>query len=78
MCGGDGLDLIRPILEQAGAWLAPGGLLLVEIGDSQHEAVLGLAASIPGLESPSILKDHEGFHRILMVRAAITAGTPSS
>ena len=76
--GGDGLDLIRPILEQAGAWLAPGGLLLVEIGDSQHQAVLELAASIPGLEAPAILKDHEGFHRILRVRAAIAAGTSSS
>ena len=40
--GADGLDAYRRIAEGAGALLAPGGQLLVEIGASQADAVLAL------------------------------------
>ena len=68
--GADGLDLIRPIIEQAPRWLAPGGLLLVEIGDSIHQKVLSTAKAVPGLCGARIIKDHEGFFRILEVRSS--------
>jgi release factor glutamine methyltransferase len=67
--GVDGLALIRPIIEQAPRWLAPGGLLLVEIGDSIHEKVLQMAESVENLSAARILKDHEGFFRILEARS---------
>ncbi len=41
--GLDGLDLIRRLLPEARACLVPGGLLLVEIGSTQGEAVAALA-----------------------------------
>jgi release factor glutamine methyltransferase len=68
--GVDGVDLIRPLLEQAPRWLAPGGLLLVEIGDSIHETVLDTAKQVDGLQEARILKDFEGLHRVLEVRSS--------
>ena len=70
--GADGMDLIRPIIEQAPRWLAPDGLLLVEIGDSIHEEVLATAKAAPGLREARIIKDHEGFFRILEARSSIS------
>ena len=44
--GGDGLDLVRRILARAPAYLAPGALLLLEIGhEAQH-----FERAFPGLE----------------------------
>lgn len=59
--GEDGLDFYRRL---AGEWadhVAPGGLLLMEIGASQGEAVRGL---FPGAE---ILKDIRGLDRVAYV-----------
>lgn len=48
--GGDGLDVVRRVIEGAPAWLAPGGHLLVETSERQAEATVesmtaaGLAA----------------------------------
>ncbi|PFG44117.1 release factor glutamine methyltransferase [Isoptericola jiangsuensis] len=35
--GGDGLDVVRRVAAVAGGWLAPGGALLVEVGEGQVE-----------------------------------------
>jgi release factor glutamine methyltransferase len=40
--GGDGLGLIRRLIEDAPRYLSTGGHLLMEIGFDQHEAVRGL------------------------------------
>lgn len=64
-----GVDLIRPILEQAPHWLSAGGLLLVEIGDPIHERVRELASSVPGLVDVRLERDHEGLQRVLIARA---------
>lgn len=40
--GEDGLDVIRRIVAGAPSWLAPGGLLALEIGDGQGERVRSL------------------------------------
>lgn len=37
--GPDGLDIIRRLVKQAGAYLAPGGSILLEVGDGQAPAV---------------------------------------
>ncbi len=41
--GKQGLDVIRPLVEQAHAALKPGGWLAMEIGYSMRDAVLGTA-----------------------------------
>lgn len=49
--GPDGLALLRRIAADAGAWLKPGGVLLIEISESQYDAArksfeaVGLVAS---------------------------------
>lgn len=42
--GADGLDVTRRILEQAGDWMRPGGLLAMELGSSQPCEVAELAS----------------------------------
>lgn len=63
--GPDGLDVIRPLVAQAADHLKPGGLLLVEIAHSHREAALELARQTAGLSEPEVLKDHEGYWRVL-------------
>jgi release factor glutamine methyltransferase len=36
--GPDGLDLLRRIAAESGDWLRPGGVLLIEISESQYDA----------------------------------------
>lgn len=55
--GADGLDLHRRIAAQAQEWLAPGGLLLIEVGARQVSAALGLLGAV-GLH-PRAEEDHD-------------------
>jgi release factor glutamine methyltransferase len=64
LAGADGLDCIRPLLALAATALRPGGLVLVEIGAGQGEAVRGLAEAA-GLTGIEILKDLAGLDRAL-------------
>jgi len=65
--GEDGLDLIRPFLDQARGKLAPGGLLLAEIDDSHQESSGELGSEFfPGAEI-SVRKDLAGRTRLLRV-----------
>ncbi len=68
--GADGLDVIRRIVAGAAALLAPGGQIVVEIAHSQHDAALEIAAA-SGLGQGRVLKDHEGFHRVLVASVAM-------
>lgn len=63
--GQDGLDVIRPLIAEAPRVMKPGGLLLIEIADSQRDAVIELAKAGGMLENISVLKDHEGLWRVL-------------
>jgi release factor glutamine methyltransferase len=40
--GADGLDVVRRLVAQAPAWLRPGGLLLLDLGETQTEATAGI------------------------------------
>lgn len=64
--GPDGLAVIRPLIEQATRALAPGGLLAVEIGHAQRQAVIDLVAAQRGLGDPRVVKDQEGYWRVLL------------
>lgn len=68
LSGGDGLDCIRRIVAGAPAWLVPGGLLALEMGESQGEAVRGLFESA-GYEDIRITKDLAGHDRIASGRS---------
>jgi release factor glutamine methyltransferase len=64
--GTDGLALVGPLVRQAPHWLAPGGVLMVEIAACTSAAVLELARATPGLHAAEIIKDHEGLDRVLV------------
>ena len=66
--GADGLDCIRPIIEQAKDHLADPGQLVVEIAACQKQDVIDLATQ-HGLRHPSVLVDHEKLPRILVADA---------
>jgi release factor glutamine methyltransferase len=62
--GPDGLDLLRRVAARAGRWLAPGGVLLCEIGDDQGQAAAALLADA-GLAEVAVLPDLVGRDRIV-------------
>lgn len=66
--GADGLDYIRPLIEQARGYLADPGQLVVEIAACQKQDVIDLAKA-HGLRHPSVLVDHEKLPRVLVADA---------
>jgi len=64
--GTDGLQFIRPIIEQAHLHLDSPGQLLVEIAASQKQAVLDIARHAPRLRDATVLADHESLPRVLV------------
>ncbi len=68
--GSDGLDHLRPLIAQAGAYLMEDGQLVAEIAASQKQAVLDLAADAPDLANPRVLADAEGYPRVLVADRA--------
>lgn len=66
--GGDGLDLIRPLIAGAKQHLADPGQLVVEIAACQRDEVIALAQQA-GLRHPSVLVDHEKLPRVLVADA---------
>jgi len=66
--GPDGLDYIRPIIEQAPALLLSPGQLVLEIAASQKDITQQLAHEA-GLKYPAVLHDHENLPRILVANA---------
>ena len=61
--GADGLDGFRVLAREAPAHLLPGGWLLVEHGEGQHEAVRGLLEAA-GLETTASWPDLAGIPRV--------------
>jgi release factor glutamine methyltransferase len=71
--GADGLDLIHALLPQAAERLRPGGLLLLEIGWRQGEAVTALArAAFPG-SRVELFADFVGHDRVVAVETRAAA-----
>ena len=66
--GHDGFSVIRPLLNDAAIALAPGGVLLVEIGHRQGQAVRAMAE--PLFDSVRIEKDYAGLDRVLVATRA--------
>ena len=66
--GRDGLQAIGQLLEQAPSCLAPGGLLLAEIGDGQGKAAALLARKAFAGATIDVRADLAGRDRVLVVR----------
>ncbi|MCH8824598.1 MAG: peptide chain release factor N(5)-glutamine methyltransferase [Planctomycetes bacterium] len=64
--GKAGLDVIKQLIANAADLLRPDGQLVIEIADSQKHAVLQLVADAQELDNAVVLKDHEGFWRVLV------------
>ncbi|MBU1027153.1 MAG: peptide chain release factor N(5)-glutamine methyltransferase [Candidatus Margulisbacteria bacterium] len=63
--GPNGLDYIRNLIENAPAYLKPGGFLFLEIGYDQGEKVSGITAACNKYQSFEILKDSNNHDRVL-------------
>ncbi|MGE4506731.1 MAG: peptide chain release factor N(5)-glutamine methyltransferase [Desulfovibrionaceae bacterium] len=61
----EGLAHLRGLLPRAAQALAPGGLLLVEIGCGQGAGALDLLRSCGGFEAGAVLPDLAGLDRVL-------------
>lgn len=68
--GADGLDAVRPLLAGAPALLAPGGELLVEVAASRAQSAATLARENSALRDVRILRDFEGFERVVVATRA--------
>lgn len=44
--GADGLDLVRRLISESPHWLAPGGALLIELGNGQHRTAGDFATAV--------------------------------
>ncbi len=66
--GADGLDLIRRLLAEAPHYLAPGGLLLMEIEASQGAKVLSLACDAFSEAKIHLHQDLSGHDRLVEVQ----------
>ena len=64
--GEDGLDEIRALLAQAPSRLVEGGVLLMEFGFGQGDAVRAALADVPGLRLVQVLRDLQGHERTLV------------
>lgn len=75
--GADGLDAYREILREAPRLLAPGGLLALEVGIGQAQAVAALGEAT-GLALAAIVPDLAGIPRVVALarRPEIVSGTP--
>jgi release factor glutamine methyltransferase len=65
--GATGLEAIERILADAPVWLAPGGAVVLEIGDTQADAVIELARAA-GFAEAVVRADLTGRDRILVAR----------
>jgi release factor glutamine methyltransferase len=66
--GPDGLDVIRIFIPAASAHLRPGGLLALEVGQGQAEAVK-LLLDGPGFLAPAeIIQDYQRIGRVVLAR----------
>jgi release factor glutamine methyltransferase len=74
--GADGLDVLRRVIAVAPAWLAPGGVAVVEVGRTQVEA-LAAAARAAGLV-PRVAQDPDLGATALVCALSRRRGAPAA
>jgi release factor glutamine methyltransferase len=65
--GADGLDLLRRLIHDLPAAIAPGGVALLEIGRGHAPAVRGLIDELPLRTAVSIMPDLGGIERVVRI-----------
>lgn len=73
VAGPTGTEAIEVIVAAAPGWLAPGGALVVEVGETQGDAVRALAAAA-GLVDTEVRPDLSGRDRTLVARRPFDGG----
>jgi release factor glutamine methyltransferase len=68
LAGKDGLDLIRPLMQQAHLYVKAGGWVLLEVGDRQAEPVATFFAETGAYECVETIKDFSGIDRVVRGR----------
>jgi len=68
--GQGGLDVIRPLVERAPLHLEPGGLLAMEIGAAQADAVCEIVRATGAFAEPRVRRDLSGRDRIVLAELA--------
>lgn len=63
--GGDGLDFYRRIIDDAGDYLNPGGVIIFEIGYDEAQEVLNILGRA-GYINVSVIKDLSGLDRVVV------------
>jgi release factor glutamine methyltransferase len=66
--GPDGLAFYRRIATDVEKHLSPGGMLMLEIGSTQDDAVRAILGDRPELEVVKTLKDHAGLPRVVVAK----------
>jgi release factor glutamine methyltransferase len=74
--GNDGLDIYRRILNEVHLYLKKSGVLLMEIGYDQGEAIVNLVADSGFYGPAKIIKDLGGKDRVVMIELAESAIIP--
>lgn len=73
--GEGGLDVVEPLVAGAPARLRPGGLLALEVGVAQTDAVAALVRETGAFGEPVVHRDLTGRPRIVAARRAEDAGS---
>jgi release factor glutamine methyltransferase len=66
--GEDGLDLIRPLIQQAQQYVKEGGWVLLEVGDQQAPQVAALVKETEAYDRIETIKDFSGMERVVRAR----------
>jgi release factor glutamine methyltransferase len=66
--GADGLDICRRVIQESGAFLKPGGVVMLEIGSSQRQAVKELLEQTGTFAEIRIEKDFQNHDRIAIAK----------
>lgn len=68
--GPDGLSVLRAIVEGAGRFIRPDGLLALEVGEGQAGSVVAAVEAVGGYEDVTVRRDLAGRRRIVLAGRA--------
>lgn len=73
--GPDGLAVLRRLVAEGGAYVAPGGLLALEVGAGQAGLVVAEVEAAGGYDDVRVRRDLAGKERVVLARRAGTRAT---